>query len=134
MTCARKQLLRNSLPWRFEGVVHEYACCDEARSEESDPRVQHVDPPDLKLWPTLRHLYPLWRAQWRLVLIGLTCALAFTGLSLAIPILVQRTIDNAIDGGDSALLLPYLGLILVIVAGAELFTGNNLIVMAWASD
>jgi formate/nitrite transporter FocA (FNT family) len=25
-----------------------------------------------------------------------------------------------------------LGLILVIVAGAELFTGNNLIVMAWA--
>ena len=26
-----------------------------------------------------------------------------------------------------------LGLILVVVAGAELFTGNNLIVMAWAS-
>ena len=26
-----------------------------------------------------------------------------------------------------------LGLILVIVGGAELFTGNNLIVMAWAS-
>jgi formate/nitrite transporter len=47
----------------------------------------------------------------------------------------------AAGGGD----LPYgvvrllaglvftLGLILVIVAGAELFTGNNLIVMAWAS-
>jgi len=78
--------------------------------------VQHVDPPDLKLWPTLRHLYPLWRAQWRLVLIGLTCALAFTGLSLAIPILVQRTIDNAIDGGDTSLLLPYLGLITVLAA------------------
>ena len=71
--------------------------------------MQHVDPPDLKLWPTLRHLYPLWRAQWRLVLIGLSCALVFTGLSLAIPILIQRTIDNAIDGGDTALLLPYLG-------------------------
>jgi formate transporter len=27
-----------------------------------------------------------------------------------------------------------LGLILVVVGGAELFTGNNLIVMAWASD
>jgi formate/nitrite transporter len=27
-----------------------------------------------------------------------------------------------------------LGLILVVVAGAELFTGNNLIAMAWASD
>ena len=78
--------------------------------------MQHVDPPDLKLWPTLRHLYPLWRAQWRLVLIGLTCALAFTGLSLAIPILVQRTIDNAIDGGDTSLLLPYLGLITVLAA------------------
>jgi ABC-type multidrug transport system fused ATPase/permease subunit len=78
--------------------------------------VQHVDPPDLKLWPTLRHLYPLWRAQWRLVAIGLSCALVFTGLSLAIPILVQRTIDNAIDGGDTSLLLPYLGLITVLAA------------------
>ena len=73
--------------------------------------MQHVDPPDLKLWPTLRHLYPLWRAQWRLVIVGLVCALVFTGLSLAIPILIQRTIDNAIDGGDTSLLLPYLGLI-----------------------
>ena len=78
--------------------------------------MQHVDPPDLKLWPTLRHLFPLWRAQWRLVTIGLICALVFTGLSLAIPILTQKTIDNAIDGGDHALLLPYLGLILVIAA------------------
>jgi ABC-type multidrug transport system fused ATPase/permease subunit len=87
-----------------------------AHSQETDPRVQHVDPPDLKLWPTLRHLYPLWRAQWRLVAIGLSCALVFTGLSLAIPILVQRTIDNAIDGGDTSLLLPYLGLITVLAA------------------
>jgi ABC-type multidrug transport system fused ATPase/permease subunit len=78
--------------------------------------VQHVDPPDLRLWPTLRHLYPLWRAQWRLVLIGLFCALVFTGLSLMIPILIQRTIDNAIDGGDSALLMRYLGLITLIAA------------------
>lgn len=78
--------------------------------------MQDVDPPDLTLWPTLRHLYPLWREQWRLVMVGLVCALAFTGLSLAIPILIQRTIDNAIDGGDTDLLLPYLGLILVIAA------------------
>jgi len=33
-TCARKQLLRSSLPWHYEGVLHEYACCHEARSEE----------------------------------------------------------------------------------------------------
>ncbi len=75
-----------------------------------------VDPPDLTLWPTLRHLYPLWRAQWRTVLLGLACALVFTGLSLAIPILIQRTIDNAIDGGDTALLVPYLAAIVVIAA------------------
>jgi ABC-type multidrug transport system fused ATPase/permease subunit len=62
----------------------------------------------------VRHLYPLWRAQWRLVLLGLACALAFTGLSLAIPILIQRTIDDAIDAGDHALLAPYLAAILVI--------------------
>src|SRR5260221_809493 len=36
-TYARKQLLRNSLPWRYEGVLHEHACCDEARSEEFLP-------------------------------------------------------------------------------------------------
>ena len=76
----------------------------------------NVDPSDLTLWPTIRHLFPLWRAQWRLVTIGLTCALIFTGLSLAIPILVQKTIDNAIDGGDTSLLLPYLALITVLAA------------------
>ena len=73
-----------------------------------------VDPPDLPLWQTIRHLYPLWRAQSRLIAIGLVCALAFTGLSLTIPVLVQRTIDDAIDGPDHSLLVPYLAAILVI--------------------
>ena len=36
-TCARKQLLRSSLAWRYKGVLHEYACCAEARSEEFLP-------------------------------------------------------------------------------------------------
>ena len=76
--------------------------------------MQHVDPPDLTLWPTIRHLYPLWRAQARLVAIGLSCALVFTGLTLLIPILVQRTIDDAIDGGDRSLLVPYLAAIVVV--------------------
>jgi ABC-type multidrug transport system fused ATPase/permease subunit len=75
-----------------------------------------VDPPDLPLWQTVRHLYPLWRAQRRLVLIGLACALAFTGLTLTIPILVQRTIDDAIDGPDRSLLVPYLAAIVVVAA------------------
>ncbi len=76
--------------------------------------MQHVDPPDLTLWPTIRHLFPLWRAQWRLAAIGLSCAVVFTVLSLAIPVLVQRTIDDAIDGGDSSLLVPYLVAIAVV--------------------
>lgn len=44
--------------------------------------------------------------------------------------------DNGLSYGLSRLLggiVFSLGLILVIVGGAELFTGNNLIVMAWAS-
>ena len=75
-----------------------------------------VDPPDLTLWPTIRHLYPLWRAQWRLVIVGLGCAVVFTTLSLLIPILVQRTIDDAIDGGDHSLLVPYLAAIVAVAA------------------
>jgi ABC-type multidrug transport system fused ATPase/permease subunit len=75
-----------------------------------------VDPPDLPLWQTVRHLYPLWRAQSRLVLVGLACALAFTGLTLTIPILVQRTIDDAIDGPDRSRLVPYLVAIVVVAA------------------
>jgi ABC-type multidrug transport system fused ATPase/permease subunit len=75
-----------------------------------------VDPPDLPLWQTVRHLVPLWWAERRLVSLGLVCALAFTGLTLAIPIIVQRTIDDAIDGPDRSLLVPYLAAIVVIAA------------------
>ena len=70
--------------------------------------MNQVDPDDLALWPTMGHLFPLWRAQWRLAAVGLSCALVFTVLSLTIPILIQRTIDDAIDGGDRSLLAPYL--------------------------
>lgn len=31
--CARKQLLRSALAWRYKGILHEYAHCAEARSE-----------------------------------------------------------------------------------------------------
>jgi ATP-binding cassette, subfamily B, bacterial len=78
--------------------------------------VTNVDPPDLTLWPTIRHLYPLWRAQWRLVAVALSCAVVFTCLSLLIPVLVQRTIDDAIDGTDRSLLVPYLAAIVSIAA------------------
>ena len=36
-SCARKQLLRSSLPWHYEGVLHEHASCHEARGEEFLP-------------------------------------------------------------------------------------------------
>lgn len=73
-----------------------------------------VDPPDLTLWPTLRHLVPLWWAERRMVLLGLACAFVFTGLALAIPVLIQRTIDDAIDGTGDVPLGAYLGAILVV--------------------
>jgi len=76
--------------------------------------VDHVDPPDLALRPTLRRLYPLWWAQRRLVGIGLAFALAFTALSITIPILIQRVVDEAIVGPHDGRLLPYLGVIVVL--------------------
>ena len=75
-----------------------------------------VDPPDLPLWPTLRRLAPLWWEQRRLAAVGLVCAFAFTGLSLTIPVLVQRVIDEAIEGPYDNRLLPYLGLIVAVAA------------------
>src|SRR5688572_1897975 len=78
--------------------------------------MNHVDPPDLPLRPTLRRLFPLWWEQRRLVALGLACALTFTALSITIPILIQRTVDEAIVGPHDDRLLPYLGAILVLGA------------------
>jgi ABC-type multidrug transport system fused ATPase/permease subunit len=76
--------------------------------------MNHVDPPDLALWPTLRRLFPLWWEQRRLVAIGFVCALAFTTLSITIPVLIKRVIDEAIVGPYDSRLLPYLGIIVVL--------------------
>ncbi|MBA2462881.1 MAG: ABC transporter ATP-binding protein [Actinobacteria bacterium] len=81
-----------------------------------------VDPPDLPLRPTLGRLFPLWWEQRRLVAIGLTCALVFTTLSITIPLLIQRVIDNAIRGEHRDRLVPYL---LAILAVALLRFGVN---------
>ena len=59
------------------------------------------------MWPTLRRLLTLWKGEWRSVALGLACALAYTVLSLAIPILLQRAIDNAIVPKHGDPLLPY---------------------------
>jgi len=60
---------------------------------------------------------------------------AFIGLGAMLYVLVKS--DITLSFASSQLLggLAFcLGLILVVVAGAELFTGNNLIVMAWADN
>jgi ABC-type multidrug transport system fused ATPase/permease subunit len=55
-----------------------------------------VDPPDLGLLPTLRRLLRLWWAQRRLGFVGLGFALCYTLISIAIPLLMQRAIDDAV--------------------------------------
>jgi len=79
-------------------------------------RFLSVDPPDLSLWPTAKGLARLWREQGRLVILGLACAFVMTGLSLAIPIVIQRAIDHAIapQSGDRTALWPYLVIVVVL--------------------
>ena len=55
-----------------------------------------VDPQDYPPWPTVRRLIPLWWGERSLVLLALVCAFVYTSLSLGIPVLIQRAIDNAI--------------------------------------
>jgi ABC-type multidrug transport system fused ATPase/permease subunit len=77
-------------------------------------RFLSVDPPDLGLWPTTRGLARLWREQGRLVALGLVCALAYSGLSLAIPIVIRHAIDSSIAprSGHRSALWPYLVVVL----------------------
>jgi ABC-type multidrug transport system fused ATPase/permease subunit len=89
-------------------------------------RFLSVDPPDLGLWPTAKGLARLWREQGRLVVLGLVCAFAYSGLSLAIPIVIRHAIDSSIAprSGHRAALWPYLlaVLLLAVVRFALNFT------------
>lgn len=61
---------------------------------------------------------------------------AFIGFGAMFSTVVAAGTDGALPFGMGRLvsgIVFSLGLILVIVGGAELFTGNNLMVMAWAS-
>jgi ABC-type multidrug transport system fused ATPase/permease subunit len=83
--------------------------------------VNPVDPPDLGLLPTFRRLLRLWRREWRLGLLGLSLALVYTLISIAIPILIQRAVDDSIFHHRRPL-WPY---VLAIVALAAIrFAGN----------
>src|SRR5207247_1733913 len=80
-------------------------------------RVQ-VDPPDLGFAATAVRLLRVWREQWRLVLLGLSCALITTALSLSIAILIRHAIDSSIApvSGRRQHLWPYVVLVLVLSA------------------
>ncbi|MDP8911536.1 MAG: ABC transporter ATP-binding protein/permease [Actinomycetota bacterium] len=78
----------------------------------------NVNPADYKLSPTLRRLLRLWRREWRLATLGLACAFAYTGISLTIPMLIQRAIDDAIVPAETGDLWPYL-LAVVVLAGVR---------------
>jgi ATP-binding cassette, subfamily B, bacterial len=58
----------------------------------------------------------LWHEQGRLVVVGLVCAFIYSGLSLAIPIVVRHAIDNSIapTNGHHDPLWPYLVAVIVL--------------------
>ena len=58
--------------------------------------------------PTFRRLLRLWREQWKLGVFALTCSFAYTLISIAIPILIQQAIDNAIVPHEEHRLPPYI--------------------------
>jgi ABC-type multidrug transport system fused ATPase/permease subunit len=70
-----------------------------------------VDPPDFATGQTALRLLRLWREQWRLAVVALLCALAYSTVSITIPILVARTIDQAIVSHRQSI-WPLLGAIL----------------------
>ncbi len=81
-----------------------------------------VEPPDYPLLPTFRRLLRLWREEWRLGTLGLSCAFVFTGMSIAMPVVMQRAIDHAVVPGKPGKLWPYLTL---LIALATLRAGIN---------
>ncbi len=81
--------------------------------------VSSVDPPDLGMLPTFRRLLRLWMEQWKLGIFSLGCSLFYTLISVTIPILIQRAIDNSIDTSHhqhAQPLWPYLAIIVGLAA------------------
>src|SRR5919206_2544772 len=77
--------------------------------------MNHVDPPDFPAWPTARRLLALWWRERRLGAVGLSCALVYSAISLTIPTLIQRAIDNSVVHHRQPL-WPYLTAIVTLAA------------------
>jgi ABC-type multidrug transport system fused ATPase/permease subunit len=75
-----------------------------------------VDPQDLDFLPTARRLLRVWIIEWRLVLIGLSCAFVTVGLSISIPLLIRYAIDHSIApvSVERKPLAPFVAAILVL--------------------
>jgi formate/nitrite transporter len=76
------------------------------------------------------------RLDWQSLFVLAMLAGAFIGLGAMFATTVLAGAEHVLPFGVSRLLAGLvfcLGLVLVIVGGAELFTGNTLIVMAWAA-
>ena len=84
-------------------------------------RPDPVNPVDYGVGPTALRLLRLWREQRRLVLLGLACAFCYSGISLAIPLLVARAIDRSIVHHRQ----PLWPLLLAMVALATVRAGIN---------
>jgi ABC-type multidrug transport system fused ATPase/permease subunit len=73
------------------------------------------DPPDYGLRSTAARLARVWSEQWRLTAVGLLYALAYSVLSIAIPVVVARAIDGSILHDDRPL-APQLAIIAALAA------------------
>jgi ATP-binding cassette, subfamily B, bacterial len=75
-----------------------------------------VDPQDLDFLPTARRLLRVWIVEWRLVLIGLSCAFVTVALSISIPLLIRYAIDHSIApvSVERKPLAPFVAAILVL--------------------
>jgi ABC-type multidrug transport system fused ATPase/permease subunit len=78
--------------------------------------------------PTFRRLLRIWAEQWKLGVFGLACSLVYTLISITIPILIQRAIDNSIDlhhHQHRQALWPYLAIIVGLAVARAVIAFNR---------
>jgi len=99
-----------------------------ARAEESGVKKASIDPATLFVLSILAGAFIAFGAIFATTVSAGSIAITTTGgeiaFSTGLPYGVVRLLTGVVFS---------LGIMLVVVGGAELFTGNNLIVMAWAS-